>query len=297
MPSETMRAARHLSKAPPAILYHYTDQKGLLGIIESRQLWATKVQYLNDSTEFNLAVEIAKQRLADRRSSYTKPEGINKLIDNIIDRLSSIASVNICTVSFCEHDDLLSQWRGYSHEGGGVSIGFRADALTKAAHKDNGRLGKCIYDNQIQNEIIIELINDVIEIATEISTDIFTEDHKYSEYFNRQLIEWGAFFKSTGFYEEHEWRLVSGIKLYTDPLFKFRPGHSMLTPYYVSQLAPDGWLDEISSVTIGLSPHPSASTQAITGLFYKHGIYSPHRASSSEPNFDIRLSKIPFRNW
>jgi hypothetical protein len=74
--------------------------------------------------EFNLAVEIAKQRLADRRSSYTKPEGISKLIDNIIDRLSSIASVNICTVSFCEHDDLLSQWRGYSHEGGSVSIGF-----------------------------------------------------------------------------------------------------------------------------------------------------------------------------
>ena len=29
-----------LSEKPPAILYHYTTQKGLLGIVQSKKIWA-----------------------------------------------------------------------------------------------------------------------------------------------------------------------------------------------------------------------------------------------------------------
>jgi hypothetical protein len=35
-------------REPPKVLYHYTDQTGLLGIITSGELHATKVQYIND---------------------------------------------------------------------------------------------------------------------------------------------------------------------------------------------------------------------------------------------------------
>jgi hypothetical protein len=110
----------------------------------------------------------------------------------------------------------------------------------------------------------------------EPSADVSTDDIQSSEYFNTQLIACAAFFKDNGFYEEHEWRLITGIKMYRDEGLKFRPGHSMLIPYYIAQLAPKGWRDEISSVTIGPCPYPAASEQAITGLFLKHGPYSPH---------------------
>jgi hypothetical protein len=107
-----------LDQNPPDQLYHYTGQKGLLNILESGELWATKVQYMNDTTEFRLAVELADSRLKER-IKIIPDEGGRKLVKYIIDGLSGIAHVNICSVSFCEEPDLLSQWRGYSSAGWG----------------------------------------------------------------------------------------------------------------------------------------------------------------------------------
>jgi hypothetical protein len=41
---------RHI-EADEEVLYHYTDAHGLLGIVQSRQLWASNAAFLNDSTE------------------------------------------------------------------------------------------------------------------------------------------------------------------------------------------------------------------------------------------------------
>jgi hypothetical protein len=43
---------------PSYLLYHYTDQNGLLGIINKGSIWATHYQYLNDTSEFQKAKEI-----------------------------------------------------------------------------------------------------------------------------------------------------------------------------------------------------------------------------------------------
>jgi hypothetical protein len=48
------------------LLYHYTTQEGLLGILESKSLRATWIHYLNDSREFWHAFEVAKEQI-DRR--------------------------------------------------------------------------------------------------------------------------------------------------------------------------------------------------------------------------------------
>jgi hypothetical protein len=42
---------------PEGLLYHYTDQKGLLGILESKQLWATHYRYLNDTSEGQIVAQ------------------------------------------------------------------------------------------------------------------------------------------------------------------------------------------------------------------------------------------------
>ena len=51
---------------PPVELYHYTSQYGFLGILNTDSLWASKVHYLNDSTEFALALDLAKIVLEKR---------------------------------------------------------------------------------------------------------------------------------------------------------------------------------------------------------------------------------------
>jgi hypothetical protein len=107
-----------LDQEPPDQLYHYTDQTGLLDILNTGELWATKVQYMNDATEFGLAVDLAKSRLEERIRKFSNGDRC-ELLRTIADGLSGIARVNVCSVSFCENPDLLSQWRGYSGAGGG----------------------------------------------------------------------------------------------------------------------------------------------------------------------------------
>ena len=112
---------------PPTGLFHYTDAAGLHGIIRSGEFWATHVYYLNDSQEFKYAARLINEQFSDL---IDRGEGDTALF---LDRLrgtiqsnftiwSSIAG--IYAVCFCTNGNLLSQWRAYSANGSGFSIGF-----------------------------------------------------------------------------------------------------------------------------------------------------------------------------
>jgi Protein of unknown function (DUF2971) len=210
-----------LNRRPPEHLYHYTDQAGLLGILDSGQLWATKIQYMNDTTEFSLAVKLAEQLLTARlseRKDRNKRISLRTVM-TILQRLQRISNVNICAVSFCEDPDVLSQWRGYAGGTGGVAIGFQSRALNLAAAKNGGRLSPCIYDASVQAEVTTRIINDILinANATGSSDDCDLTQHAAS--FERRLIEIGALFKNSGFQEESEWRLITGIRSYNSKEF------------------------------------------------------------------------------
>ena len=146
-------------RKPPEVLFHYTDQAGLLGILTSGELWAIKVQYMNDSTEFNIALKLVRSTVTKRRTTVED-----------LDHLDGIANVNVCSISFCGNSDLLSQWRGYSGSGIGFAIGFRSDRLSRVAWRDGGHLGHCIYDEAdqvaIANEIIDGALYNIAKVAS-----------------------------------------------------------------------------------------------------------------------------------
>jgi hypothetical protein len=193
------------NESPPDSLYHYTDQAGLLGIIKTVELWATKVQYMNDSTEFGRAIDLATVRLRARAQNKTA-QGDVEVLNAIIDNLGDISHVNICSMSFCRNPDLLSQWRGYSGSGGGYAIGFCSEALIKIADMNGCRLGRCIYDETTQITIIDELIEQII-----VRSVSYKNAHPHAlelssrKIFENSLIGFGAFFKDSSFAEEDEW--------------------------------------------------------------------------------------------
>ena len=47
------------------LVYHYTDQSGLVGIIQRREIWATNVGYLNDISEVAHGVDYFAENRAD----------------------------------------------------------------------------------------------------------------------------------------------------------------------------------------------------------------------------------------
>ena len=55
-----------LRSKPTELLYHYTDAKGLIGILESRQIWASNIRHLNDSSEFVQSNRMLKAEITRR---------------------------------------------------------------------------------------------------------------------------------------------------------------------------------------------------------------------------------------
>jgi hypothetical protein len=152
---------RHVKTKPPDTLYHYTGQLG--GITQTAELWATKIQYMNDATEFHRALSMACNQLDvmvfDLSNDLARKAACQKLRGS----LSGLGDINIFVACFCEHGDLLSQWRGYSENSAGCSIGFDAQQLDESASRDGFILGRCIYDGAVQREIITEMITHIVE--------------------------------------------------------------------------------------------------------------------------------------
>ena len=47
-----------LDRRTPSVLFHYTTPIGLLGISQSKQIWATDLRFLNDKKEFQHSLDI-----------------------------------------------------------------------------------------------------------------------------------------------------------------------------------------------------------------------------------------------
>jgi Protein of unknown function (DUF2971) len=153
----------------PDILYHYTSQAGLQGILASDCIWATDIYALNDWTEFRLLfTNTAMQLLVDTFSSEL-PDDINAdakkmMVERVLAERNfpTILEIikadppygdrkGIFVCSLTGVGDLLSQWRGYSHSSQGFSLGFDTALLKKqlkAVHTLDTptELVECIYD-------------------------------------------------------------------------------------------------------------------------------------------------------
>jgi hypothetical protein len=114
---------------PPATIYHYTDDRGLAGILESGRMRLTDIFDLNDPTELRHGVSPAIKLLnAARRDDRLE---IKQFSDNVAAMLhggiEEAAHYFVCC--FSKEGDDLGQWRAYADNGRGFAIGF--DATTK----------------------------------------------------------------------------------------------------------------------------------------------------------------------
>lgn len=282
----------HVMPKPPDTLYHYTTQTGLLGILASDSLWATKIHYLNDSAEYQLAFNLAKSffdRLFKGERSTKKRTKIKTLVGN----LSTIARMNVCVCSFTHHGDLLSQWRAYAGGIAGFSVGFRSENLLQRAEEQGFVLAKCIYNLQEQQDLIENLIT--ASLAEEFNT-VGVKRHPTNPWgliiqptggaFKKNFACLASILKDQAFHEEDEWRLISrsGISVKN---MSFRPTQSMLAPYTLFALGAekDRYLH---SLVVGPTPHPDLSKESIHSLLAHWNVVQ---------TTEIRTSSAPYRAW
>ena len=248
---EVQERQEKADQAELELLYHYTNQKGLLGILDSKSIWATHSHFLNDFSEhqiiFNALREIVQQELKNERN-----ENWADVFSRLL-RTRQEEEVFVSSFSEGFEGDSLAMWRGYASDTCGYSIGFDPVALKTLAfsfipigERGYGVLGECFYIDPENSDfrsnlkhIITKMLPNFVN-PSEISSEYDWYDPKsiimqipmeIRECANI-LAGSAAFGKHIGFKEEKEWRIVLiDEKDCLTNRMKFHHGKSMLIPH------------------------------------------------------------------
>lgn len=267
---------------PPENIYHYTTQRGILGIIQRREMWATQVHFLNDRNEIFLTFKLLKEEL-ERQYDKTQTRPLKRLLKGIREFLDVMDQGHICISSFCETGDLLSQWRGYGNLGKGYAIGFDLKELKRIAHKHHFILWPCVYCPDLQ----LELVRYLIDLWCSQFTDGNFTQAQILKQIDIDICQLAPIIKDESFIEEKEWRLVSSVVSDQSARFAFREGEYALIPYYNFPIIDEKKRNCISSIVVGPSPHTELACNSLRTFL----------SAQQLSEVKIETSKIPFRNW
>lgn len=128
----------------PVTLYHYTSSRGLVGIIENRELWFSDVRFLNDSQEFKHFCDMVENSIRSQSAKYRqswiergcKDVFFDAMVRNLCSGCRSDSMFQWASkyghpfvFSLSGERDSLSQWRAYGN--GEYCIGFDIEKLCR----------------------------------------------------------------------------------------------------------------------------------------------------------------------
>jgi hypothetical protein len=285
--------AKLYSDTPQERLYHYTSFTGLLGIVECRALWASDIRYMNDSAELKHTADLIGAEITRRiGSGHAKPDLLNQFLDWVTHRITN--GHMLFAASFRANGNLLSQWRGYSRLGKGVSLGFDPDYILRCAKRQSFQIGRCIYSCEQQEQLIRQVVDAVENLAEEhdrTGDGSDNDDNSYHSIFRMvesDLLRIAAILKHPSFQEEDEWRIISPVITdYVEAPVLFREGLSMLVPYIQFELmAENGSPICLDHLFLGPTPNITISMNSLTMFLSKNGI---------KPAKGLSYCRIPFR--
>lgn len=279
-----------MSKRPlPPMLWHYTNRRGLLGILESRTIWATDARHLNDSSELAFAVDLFCELATERRES-AKSEIERTLYGLLYEearRFWGASQAFVASLSAVRDD--LSQWRAYGERGAAYALGF--DSATLVSLCDTGSpFGLVVseYAAGEQRRILGELLAQASRRASAVRdlTPSTQQDlRSVALQTAMQLCITGLSLKHPKFGAEQEWRLISLPS--ERRRVRFRDGRSHVALFQEITLGDSVASSPLREVLIGPSPHAELDREAVRGALVAEGA----------PLIRVTNSEIPFRNW
>jgi Protein of unknown function (DUF2971) len=283
------------AREPPPIIYHYTNDAGLRGILENGTLWLTDIFDLNDPSElshgFSHAVSILSNKAADgHRWTKVFAQAFEKF------RGELQASAHFFVGSFSSVEDDLGQWRAYADNGRGYTLGFDTKMLETAfvAAGDisySNNTFPVTYDDAQLGGIhhqFVEMIFPLItlpngrQLSHNVTTEYLTE---LRVVLAKQVAQSVLFYKHEAYSNEQEYRFLQLHRANVPPAgMKFRARRYSLVRYTEfdwRSVAPDA----LKRIVIG----PSADHQR--AVQFARDCLRPFHAGEIE----IALSKIPYR--
>ncbi len=269
-------------------LFHYTDLNGLRGILKERGLWLSHISTLNDPLELKYGQELILKEL-DKKIVEESDNNLREFYNSIKISVGSFGKVmhQVFIACFCESENLLSQWRAYSNNGGGFSLGFEICDNSLINYDtddlDNGYkplFRKVIYKPSEQKKLIDEYLESILEgyrngIIGKVSGAVDEQYHsavmggQASNIFLDLILS----FKNPAFSQEEEWRLINVILDHYEPeKLKFRENNYGLIPYRQSYLyikKDESSVFPLKSIILGPSLDQESQKSAIQ-LYLNH---------------------------
>ena len=279
----------------PELLYHYTNQAGLISILQHKALWATHIHFLNDLKEFWHNLENTKSALQSRIGRTTDDFERYKL-NELLEDARSISDTQTYVTSFSARRDSLSLWRGYVGNQPGFALGFDMTTLKRLADGAGGRLEPCVYADIEQERQIDELITEALKNDfAPFCWDQRLADSSLTEYdgptighMARRITATAPLHKHNAFSDEKEWRYICRADL-VQKIIKFRPGQSMLVPYLELSLLEGEIMSCLREIVVGPCPYPNLAEYSLRGLLeFTRGLPNSLRVSTST---------APYRYW
>jgi hypothetical protein len=322
-PNEQIEVSPDEAK-PEGLLYHYTDQKGLEGILGGKNIQATHVRYLNDESEFvhgwekawnSILEEIRKREFPGKDLSFKK--SFEKVFSTFCRevmkdprRSEYYVACFTCDNALDQQGpgfggDRLSLWRGYSKGGFGFSLGFDADAL-KYSFTASGNavlsFRRCEYSESNQNAQIEALTRGHVEEFLKTWGRCFStmRDHSLTPSQNARnyeplmeplmnlyadFVKFGMFMKHHGFREENEWRATFIAE--DQAMCSFREGALGLTPFLPVGIELSKSPSPLKRIVVGPGRHKDQWVTTVNLMLAKCSI----------SGVEVVPSQIPYRNW
>ncbi len=259
-------------------LSHYTNLAALKGIVESGELWASNVAFLNDREELLHGVKCA-ERVLDQILNNSKLLQWREAIGDVVGRLEAGELPNTYAACFCERSDLLSQWRGYGGNEQGVCLVFDRSGLETLKSGKRSFLAPVQYGIAKSKAALRRGLQDrLLDIDQEDFVVMNEAQRRITVY--EVLSELIPRFKHKSFDEELEWRLVVQHEA-LDNMVKFRSGRRFLVPYIA--LSNNEKLP-IKYVRIGPGGDAERAARSITQILRVNDYEIP-----------VQQSKVPFR--
>ena len=290
--ADALEGWNELQGDTPALLYHYTDVAGLIGICASRSLRATNLRFMNDAKELSHAWKLMREVLAEAKEQATLPAQFD-LIDEIEQATSTewAGYPDFYSVSFTANGDLLSQWRGYGSSGGGYAIGFDPDGLVQppSSHPQPERfLHRVIYDEDIQLRFLRDAAAAMLELFATVDPAESDVTKSRARAFSAmgELVGFAFGFKDPAWAEEQEWRAVHVLPDGKLDGVEFRPHSGIAMPYIPLPMGtdPDGRLP-IRHIVQGPRINTDIAARSLELLLTANGY----------PDVDTTVSSVPLR--
>jgi hypothetical protein len=211
----------------PAMLYHYTNEAGLAGIVGKGKIWLSEIFRMMDTSELTHGVSRFCEVIIER-TAKSEYEAVRRLGAQYAGNLPKSARYYAETLfphfiaCLTGSQDDLPQWLIYGGGGQGFAVGFKGKELAQKFAPFSGILRlptvprklSVRYDDSVLNgyaerlaaEFGTVLVLPIKQHLNESQQKVFLE--ATDNYFSSAVAELSLHFKNTSFAHEKEYRLL-----------------------------------------------------------------------------------------